>query len=190
MRSLVLHWVFLLSYLAESSQQPHTMLQGWGRMAGKLPGRKGPWGGWLTAGWTWASSVPRWPRRLTTSWLVSGIVWPAGVGRWLCPCIRYCEATPGVLCSVLGPSLQERHWGAGACPKKVSRAGKGSREQILWGEAEGTGIVRCGEEEAEGRVLLSKATWKEVVVRWWWSLLPSNRQLDERKWLPVASGEV
>jgi len=34
---------------------------------------------WLTAGWTWANSVPRWPRRPAASWLVSGTVWPAGV---------------------------------------------------------------------------------------------------------------
>ena len=25
------------------SQQPHAMLQAWGRVAGKLPGREGPW---------------------------------------------------------------------------------------------------------------------------------------------------
>jgi len=28
------------------SQQPHAMLQAWGRVAGKLPSGKGPWGGW------------------------------------------------------------------------------------------------------------------------------------------------
>jgi len=46
-------------------------------------------GCWLTAGWTWASSVPRWPRRSTASWLASGTAWPAGVGRWSCPCTRH-----------------------------------------------------------------------------------------------------
>ena len=40
-------------------------------------------------GWTWASSVPRWPRRPTAFWLVSGIAWPAGVERWWCPCTRH-----------------------------------------------------------------------------------------------------
>jgi len=49
------------------------------------PGKR-TWGCWLTAGWTWASRVPRWPRRPTASWLVSGVVWPAGVGKWSCPC--------------------------------------------------------------------------------------------------------
>jgi len=47
------------------------------------------WGCWWTAGWTWASSVPRWPRRPRASWLLSGIVWPAGAGRWSCPCTRH-----------------------------------------------------------------------------------------------------
>ena len=30
-------------------------------------------------------------------------------------------------------------------------AGEGSRELVLWGAAEGTGIVQFAEEEAEGR---------------------------------------
>ena len=46
------------------------------------------WGCWSTAGWTWASSVPRGPRRPAASWLVSGTVWPAGVGRGSCPCTQ------------------------------------------------------------------------------------------------------
>jgi len=58
------------------SQQPHAMLQAWGRVAGKLPSGKGPG----NAG-PEPNSVPRWPRRPTASWLVSGTVWPAGVGR-------------------------------------------------------------------------------------------------------------
>ena len=51
------------------------------------------------------------------------------------------EAAPGVLCSVLGPSLQEGHWGAGACPEKGNEAGEGSGEQVLGGAAEGAGAV-------------------------------------------------
>jgi len=38
-------------------------------------------------------------------WLVSGIIWPAGIGRGSYPCTS--EAALGVLCSVLGPSLQD-----------------------------------------------------------------------------------
>ena len=59
---------------------------GLGRSGWKAAWQKRTWECWLTAGWTWASSVPRWPRGPTASWLVSGIVWPAGVGRWLSPC--------------------------------------------------------------------------------------------------------
>ena len=43
-------------------------------------------GFWSTAGWTWASSVPRAPWRPTAPWLVSGTVWPAGPGQWSSPC--------------------------------------------------------------------------------------------------------
>ena len=34
-------------------------------------------------------------------------------------------------CAVLGPSLQERHCGAGACPEKSNKAGEGSRKKAL-----------------------------------------------------------
>jgi len=35
------------------------------------------------------------------------------------------EAAPQVLCSVLGPSLQERHRGPGVCPEKGRKVVKG-----------------------------------------------------------------
>jgi len=41
------------------------------------------------------------------------------------------EAVPQILCSVLGPSLQEGHFVGGACPEKGNEAGEGSREQVL-----------------------------------------------------------
>ena len=114
---------------------------GLGRVAGKLPSGKGPRG----AGWQPAEHEP--------------VVCPGGQeGRWhpglyqekcgqqeqgsdCAPLLGTGEAAPGVLCSVLGPSLQERHWGAGVCPNKGNEAGEGSREQVFWGAAEGTGII-------------------------------------------------
>ena len=47
---------------------------GLGRSGWKGARQKRTWGCWWTAGWTWAGSVPRWPRRPTASWLGSGIV--------------------------------------------------------------------------------------------------------------------
>ena len=63
--------------------------RGLGKSAWKAAKQKRTCACWSTAGWTWASSVPRWPRRLTASWLVSEILWPAGVGGWSCPCTRH-----------------------------------------------------------------------------------------------------
>jgi len=40
------------------------------------------------------------------------------------------EAAPRVLCSVLGPSLQERHGGPGVCPEKGNKAGEGCGAQV------------------------------------------------------------
>ena len=54
-------------------------------------------------------------------------------------------------CSLSGPSLQERHRGPGACSEKGNKAGEGSGAQILWGVAEGAGVVQSGEEKAQGR---------------------------------------
>lgn len=44
-------------------------------------------------------------------------------------------------CSVLGPSLQQRHGGAGASPERGSPAGEGSGAQALQGAAQGAGDV-------------------------------------------------
>ena len=62
---------------------------GLGKSGWKAAWQKRALGCRLTAGWTGASSVPKWPRRPMASWLVSGIVWPAGGGRWSCPCTRH-----------------------------------------------------------------------------------------------------
>jgi len=37
--------------------------------------------------------------------------------------------TPWELCSILSPSLQERHWGPGACPEKRNKALKGLKHK-------------------------------------------------------------
>jgi len=88
-------------------------------------------------------------------------------GRDRAPMLGTGEAAPRVLCPVLGPSLQEGHWGAGAWPEKGSEAGEGAGEQVPWGAAEAAGAVQAGEEEAEGEtLLLSTTTWQEGAVRW------------------------
>jgi len=51
------------------------------------------------------------------------------------------EASPRVLCSVLGTSVQKKHWSAGAGPKKGNKAGEGLGEYTLWGETDGTEAV-------------------------------------------------
>ena len=61
------------------------------------------------------------------------------------------EATPRALCSVVGPSLQERHQGPGTCPEKGNETGEESGAQVLWGAAEGAG---SGEEELRGDLML------------------------------------
>ena len=49
------------------------------------------------------------------------------------------EAAPRALCSVLGPSLQEGHWGPWSIPRDGQQSCARSGAQVLWGVAEGTG---------------------------------------------------
>lgn len=60
-----------------------------GKSGWKTAQKRRIWGCWSTAGWTWASSVSRYPRRPMASWLLSEIMWPAGLGNWLSLCTWY-----------------------------------------------------------------------------------------------------
>jgi len=115
---------------ALGSQQPHATLQFWGGVAGELPGGKGPGG------------VDRQPADQEPA------VCPGGQegqrhpgldqewggqreqGKDRAPGLGTGEVAPRVLCSALGPSLQEGHGGAGASPEKGREAGEGSGEQV------------------------------------------------------------
>ena len=72
------------------------------------------WGCGSMLGCTWASSVPRWPRRPMASWLCqqqcSQQSW-----RWSILCTQLWWGHTSVLCSVLDPSWQERHWNPAVC---------------------------------------------------------------------------
>jgi len=61
----------------------------------------------------------------TAFWLLSEIMLPAGAGRQSSSVLCFDKAATQVLCSVLGPSLQERHGGPEGCPEMNSEAVKG-----------------------------------------------------------------
>ena len=60
---------------------------GWGKSDWKAVQRKRTWDYWSMLSWTWANSMPKWPRRPMASWLVEEIVLPAE-GKWLSPCTQ------------------------------------------------------------------------------------------------------
>jgi len=82
---------------------------------------------------------------------VLAVVQSAGAGVDCPSVLGSGEAAPQVLCSVLGPPLQERHQGPGACPEKEMEL-REIWSIVLWGAAEGTGMVLSREEEAQGRL--------------------------------------
>lgn len=63
------------------------VIQVWNRVAGKFAQQKGTWRCWSTSRWTWASSVPR-LRRSVTSWPESITEGAAVLGKrwctWMC----------------------------------------------------------------------------------------------------------
>jgi len=90
---------------ALGSQQPYITVEAWGGVAGKLPGGKGSWG----AGRQPAEHEPavcqegQWHPGLDQEWCGQ-----QEQGRDRAPVLSTGEAVSRVLCSVLGPSLQER----------------------------------------------------------------------------------
>ena len=92
--------------------------------------RKRTWGCWSTTSWTWAGSVPRWPRRPRASWLVSGMVWPAVAGRWSCSCTRHWWGHTLSTVFSFGLLTARRTLRWGACPEKGNKAGERSGEVL------------------------------------------------------------
>lgn len=141
---------------------------------------KGTWGDRSTAGWIQASSMLRWPGRPTSSWLVSETVWPAG--KWLFPCAQLWWGHTLSTVFSFGPLATRR------TSRCWSMSGEGPGTPVLWGLAEGAGVVRPGEKEARGRPYRSLVIIKEATVRWGSDSSPKQQAM--RKWPQDAPWEV
>ena len=63
------------------------------------------------------------------------------------------EASPRVLCSVLGTSIQKGHGGAGAGPKKGNKACEDLENMPYEEQLKELGQFSLGEKEAEGNLI-------------------------------------
>lgn len=74
---------------------------------------------------------------------ILGKVLSAGKKMWSFPSLRDSEASPGVLCPVLDPSVQERHRHIGHNQTEGHQV-----ISVLWGDAERVGTVQEAHEES------------------------------------------
>jgi len=124
---------------------------GLGQGGWKAVGRKRIHGCWATLSWTWASSVPRWSRRPMASWLISAIVQPAGAWRWLSFYTQLWWDCTSCAAFSVGSLITRKTSRPCSVFREVEQSCEESGAQVLWGVAEGTGIVRSGEKEPQGR---------------------------------------
>lgn len=106
-----------------------------------------------------------WAWRSTESWLVSETVWPTV--EWLSPCAGHCWAPPQTLRSVLSPSGQEGHQGAGLSRERAGAPCEGGT----------VGGLSLEKMRLRGTFSLPAAPWQEGAAGWgavsaleWWAI--------------------
>lgn len=100
---------------------------GWWKSDLKAVWQTGTWGYLSIAGWTWAISTPRWPRRPTIPACIRNST-ASRTREWLSPCTQLSWGCNSNTVFSLEP-LTAR--GAGAWPKKGNEAGEWSRKPCL-----------------------------------------------------------
>jgi len=94
--------------------------------------------------------------------------------------ITYWYLSPWVLCSVLGPSPQDRHHGPKVCPENSSRAVRGLEHKCDGEQLRELGMVSVEKRRLREDLIALYSSWKEVVVRWYQVL--SIRNICMHKW--------
>lgn len=131
----------------------HHQLTDW-----KVALQKRTWGSQWT-GWMWASNAPSWQMTPTVSWAAQGRTPPTGQGKWSLPSQTWwniCSTRP----SPRLPSTSEMN--VLESPAKGYTDDERTEAPDVWEEAERDRTVQPGEEEAQGRILLSICmnTWE------------------------------
>ena len=99
------------------------------------------------------------------------------------------EAAPQVLCSVLCPSLQERHWDLGACPEKGNKLWRVCSTAVMGSGWENWDWLVRRRGRLRGHLTVPTTAWKETVTGWGLVSLRWGFPL-ERERAQIAPGEV
>jgi len=107
----------------------------------------------VNTSWTWASSVPKWPKRPVAHCLVSEIVQLAGTARGLSPCTWHQWGHTLSAVFSFGPFPARKTLRPWSVSREEQQSCEGSWAQILWAAPEG---IRIG--GGSGETLLLSTT--------------------------------
>lgn len=106
----------------------------WGHSPGKQLDRKEPRVPSWAPSWTWATRVPLQQRKIVVSWVALGAGYCQLVNRGDPSLLSTGEATPWVLCPVLGSPVHKKPRHTGVSTTKGHNDNEGTATPLLWGK--------------------------------------------------------
>lgn len=145
----------------EPGEEKHqTSVPAGGHWNGKQLHEKRTWGFWWTANWIWASNDRMANTFPGLHYKVSCLKVREGNPSFL---FNTGEATPEVLCPILGSPVQERNGHTEECSMKGYEDDKGTGASLLWGKTDRDENLQPREEKVHQTILTMYINiWRQV----------------------------